>query len=44
MHAGVSDIHGGGWCTYADPQRFYSWRRARDAGRLASLIWLEPLP
>lgn len=42
--AGVSDVYGGGLCTYADPQRFYSWRRARDAGRMASLIWLEPSP
>jgi polyphenol oxidase len=40
--AGVSDVHGGGLCTYDDAQRFYSWRRARDAGRLASLIWLAP--
>ena len=40
--AGVSDVHGGGLCTYDDAQRFYSWRRARDAGRMASLIWLAP--
>lgn len=36
------NIHGGGLCTIADPQRFYSHRRDRRTGRMASLIWLEP--
>lgn len=37
---GVSRIHGGGFCTYSDPQRFYSFRRDRTAQRMAALIWL----
>lgn len=43
---GISDISGGGLCTYADP-RFYSHRRdvqhngLPTTGRMATLIWLE---
>lgn len=37
---GVSAVYGGGLCTYADAQRFYSYRREPVTGRLASLIWL----
>jgi len=36
---GVDSVHGGGWCTYADPARFYSYRRDRVCGRMASVIW-----
>ena len=35
-------IHGGGLCTIAEPQRFYSHRRDRRSGRMASLIWIDP--
>jgi YfiH family protein len=34
-------IHGGGLCTIADPRRFYSHRRDRRTGRMASLIWID---
>ena len=37
--AGVTSIYGGGLCTYSDPARFFSYRRDRDTGRQASLIW-----
>ena len=38
--AGVATITGGGLCTVADPQRFYSHRRDNGVtGRMASLIW-----
>jgi hypothetical protein len=40
--AGVHDVHGGGWCTAGNPARFYSYRRARDTARMASLVWLAP--
>lgn len=33
-------IHGGDLCTIADPQRFYSHRRDRRSGRMASVIWI----
>jgi YfiH family protein len=36
---GVTDISGGGWCTYSDT-RFYSYRREQTCGRQATLIWL----
>ena len=38
--AGVRDIHGGGLCTFSDPTRFYSYRRDRLTGRMATLVWL----
>jgi hypothetical protein len=37
---GVTDIAGGGWCTYADPERFYSYRREGRTGRMAALVWM----
>jgi YfiH family protein len=37
---GVSRIYGGGFCTYSDAQRFYSFRRDRSAERMAAMIWL----
>jgi polyphenol oxidase len=33
-------IHGGGLCTISDPQRFFSHRRDRRSGRLATLAWI----
>jgi len=38
---GVERIFGGGYCTYSDPQRFYSYRRDGTQGRMAALIWLS---
>lgn len=37
--AGVSAVHGGGLCTYHEANRFYSYRRDGQTGRMASLIW-----
>lgn len=39
--AGVSEVHGGGLCTYRDAGRFFSFRRDGTTGRLAALVWLE---
>lgn len=39
--AGVDAIHGGGWCTFSDPSRFFSYRRDGRTGRMATMIWLE---
>ncbi len=36
---GIERVFGGGLCTISDPQRFYSYRRDQDTGRMASLIW-----
>lgn len=38
---GVTAIYGGGYCTFTDEQRFYSYRRHPNTGRMASLIWLK---
>jgi len=38
---GVEEVWGGGLCTYADPEHFYSHRRDGITGRMASLIWLR---
>jgi len=37
--AGVTDVHGGGWCTVSDPGRFFSYRRDGVTGRMAAVIW-----
>jgi YfiH family protein len=39
--AGVTAVHGGGWCTASDPQRFFSFRRDGTTGRMATLAWLS---
>lgn len=35
-------VHGGGLCTISDPQRFFSHRRDRRSGRIATLAWIRP--
>jgi YfiH family protein len=37
--AGVAEIHGGAFCTYADAGRFFSHRREAPCGRMATLVW-----
>jgi polyphenol oxidase len=38
---GVRGVYGGNWCTFADPARFFSYRREGRCGRMAALIWIE---
>jgi len=38
---GIREISGGGLCTYADPERFFSYRRDGQCGRMAALVWLD---
>lgn len=38
---GVDDISGGDLCTFHDEERFFSFRREKQTGRMASLIWIE---
>jgi polyphenol oxidase len=37
---GVHRVSGGSWCTHSEPQHFFSFRRDRETGRMAALIWL----
>jgi copper oxidase (laccase) domain-containing protein len=37
---GVRDVAGGGWCTFGDATRFFSYRRDGQCGRMAALIWI----
>ena len=39
---GVNQIYGGDFCSYGQSEQFYSYRRDKDCGRNASLIWLKP--
>jgi YfiH family protein len=39
---GILSVHGAPACTYGDPERFFSYRRARTTGRMAALLWMEP--
>jgi YfiH family protein len=39
---GIARIYGGGQCTFADEERYFSHRRDGVTGRQATLIWLEP--
>lgn len=36
---GIKQVFGGSFCTYADPGRFYSYRRDGECGRMASFIY-----
>jgi len=35
---GVTGLYGGGFCTFSDPGRFFSYRRNPDCGRMISFV------
>ncbi|SEA47730.1 peptidoglycan editing factor PgeF [Microbulbifer marinus] len=39
---GVDAIYGGDHCTVSEADSFFSYRRDKTTGRMASLIWLKP--
>ena len=38
---GIVAVYGGTHCTFTDHERFYSYRRDAQTGRMATLIWRE---
>lgn len=38
---GVTRIYGGDFCTYSEQERFYSYRRDKQTGRMTTLIWRD---
>jgi len=40
---GIREVFGGDFCTWRDTKQFFSYRRDGVTGRMASLIWIEPV-
>jgi YfiH family protein len=38
---GVTQVHGGTWCTVEDASAFFSFRRDRVTGRMAAAVWID---
>lgn len=38
--AGVGQVFGGGFCTWNDSARFFSYRREKQSGRMGAFVWL----
>ena len=38
---GITNVVGGDRCTVSEREHFYSYRRDRETGRMAALIWLD---
>ncbi|MDD5229074.1 MAG: peptidoglycan editing factor PgeF [Methylococcales bacterium] len=39
LQLGITQIYGGEFCTVTDAEHFYSYRRDKQTGRMATLIW-----
>jgi len=39
--AGIKQIYGGDHCTLTEKEKFFSYRRDKVTGRMASMIWIE---
>lgn len=39
---GIHRVSGGDRCTYRESAHFFSYRREKQTGRMATLIWIEP--
>ena len=40
LEAKGAQVHGGGFCTYTERERFFSYRRDHGQSRMAAVIWL----
>ncbi len=40
---GIRSVHGGDFCTFTDEDRFYSYRRDPDCGRMVSFVAIRAL-
>lgn len=38
---GIHQLSGGQFCTFSEPDKFYSYRRDGVTGRMASLVWIN---
>ncbi|WP_444912085.1 peptidoglycan editing factor PgeF [Microbulbifer sp. PAAF003] len=38
---GIREVYGGGLCTMSEPEKFFSYRRESETGRMATLIWRD---
>jgi len=38
---GIDKVYGGHFCTVTERERFYSYRRDKETGRMATLIWKQ---
>ena len=39
--AGVRAVYGGGFCTFHEADRFFSYRREKRSGRMGAFIWMD---
>ncbi len=39
--AGVGEVFGGGFCTFSEAGRFFSYRRAKASGRMGAFAWID---
>ncbi len=39
--AGVTAVYGGGFCTFSEADRFYSYRRDAECGRMVSFVYMS---
>jgi YfiH family protein len=40
-YLGITRVYGGEFCTVTDAEHFYSYRRDKETGRMATLIWRD---
>jgi copper oxidase (laccase) domain-containing protein len=38
--AGITEVFGGEYCTHSEPERFFSYRRDGQTGRVTSVVWM----